>query len=256
MTVKKKQPAKNKAAPKKKVAKKKVIEIGEISTHTAKVAIAIDKAKSKAVKKKSPAKKKTVSKAKTQRKHAKHTNVSVDERYKMFALEYITCFNATKAAIAAGYSEKTANQQGSKLLANRKVQMYIAEAMAARTKRTEIDADFVLTELGNMAKADPLDIVNPETLGFKPITEWPLSWRRMLSALDVSEIMEYQDDTKVKVGDMVKMKFPDRLKILEVLGKHVDVQAFLNKVEVNDNTTLADRLRRSRERAQGNHGSS
>jgi phage terminase small subunit len=43
----------------------------------------------------------------------------------IFVTEYIKSGNATQAAIAAGYSEKTAYSQGSRLLKNVEVQQYL-----------------------------------------------------------------------------------------------------------------------------------
>jgi len=108
----------------------------------------------------------------------------------------------------------------------------------------------VLDNLVAMVNADPCDIIDKDTGVFMPIHDWPLTWRKMLSAIDVKEIMEYQDSgDSVKIGSMVKFKFPDRLRVIEVLGKHVDVQAFLRRVEVNDSSSLVDRLERARKRA-------
>lgn len=46
-------------------------------------------------------------------------------KQKRFADEYLIDCNATKAAIRAGYSPKTANEQGAKLLDNQKIADYI-----------------------------------------------------------------------------------------------------------------------------------
>lgn len=61
-----------------------------------------------------------------------------------FVAEYLVDLNATQAAIRAGYSAKTANEQGSRLLANVSVQKLIQERMDKRSERTEITADYVL----------------------------------------------------------------------------------------------------------------
>ncbi len=53
--------------------------------------------------------------------------------------------NTTQAAIRAGYSQKTANEQGSRLLANVSVQDALKQAMNEREVRTEITQDYVLT---------------------------------------------------------------------------------------------------------------
>jgi phage terminase small subunit len=70
-----------------------------------------------------------------------------DNQYKLFAKEYIKDLNATRAAIAAGYSEKTATMQGSRLLTHDKVKQLIQENMSKREERTEITADSVLKDI-------------------------------------------------------------------------------------------------------------
>jgi len=61
-----------------------------------------------------------------------------------FVDEYLIDLNATQAAIRAGYSEKTAKQQGQRLLTNVYVQEAIQERMKYREERTQITQDFVL----------------------------------------------------------------------------------------------------------------
>lgn len=46
-------------------------------------------------------------------------------RQKMFCYEYVKTGNATQSAIKAGYSEKTANEQGARLLANVSIQKFL-----------------------------------------------------------------------------------------------------------------------------------
>ena len=61
-----------------------------------------------------------------------------------FVEEYLKDLNATQAAIRAGYSPRTANEQGSQLLANLKVSAAVAEAMEKRSKATGITVEWVL----------------------------------------------------------------------------------------------------------------
>jgi phage terminase small subunit len=56
-----------------------------------------------------------------------------------FVDEYLVDLNATQAAIRAGYSAKTANEQGARLLSNVMVQAALAERMKAREQRTEVN---------------------------------------------------------------------------------------------------------------------
>ncbi len=64
-----------------------------------------------------------------------------------FVEEYLLDLNATQAATRAGYSKKTANEQGAQLLAKLSIRQAVAEAQAARSKRTEITQDEVIQGL-------------------------------------------------------------------------------------------------------------
>ena len=61
-------------------------------------------------------------------------------RREAFAAEYLKDLNATRAAIRAGYSAKTASSIGARLLADAGVARAVEAGMAARARRTEIDA--------------------------------------------------------------------------------------------------------------------
>ncbi len=144
-----------------------------------------------------------------------------------FVEEYLIDLNATQAAIRAGYSENAAKEQGYENLTKPHIAEAIAEAMAARSERTKIDADWVLARLADEADADLADLYD-ENNGLKPITEWPLVWRQgLVAALEVEEIFK---DGK-KLGQVTKVKLSDRLKRIELIGKHVDVQAFAERHE-------------------------
>ena len=77
-----------------------------------------------------------------------------DKQYKTFAQNYIIKFNGKDAAIEAGYSEKTATSQASRLLTHVKVQEYIRFYIKEREKRTEITGDMVVQELAKTAFHD------------------------------------------------------------------------------------------------------
>ena len=71
-------------------------------------------------------------------------SMELTPKQKRFVSEYLVDLNATQAAIRAGYSQKTANEQGARLLANASVRAAIAEAIEQREKRTQITQDYVL----------------------------------------------------------------------------------------------------------------
>nr|WP_164508640.1 hypothetical protein [Halomonas aestuarii] len=71
---------------------------------------------------------------------------------------------------------------------------------------------------------DVIDILNDDG-GLKPIRDWPKVWRTTISGLDLSELWEGHGDERQLVGLLKKIKWPDKPKNLELLGKHVAVQA-------------------------------
>lgn len=75
-------------------------------------------------------------------------------KHQMFVDEYIVDFNAKEAAIRAGYSPKTAAQQGYRLLQDERIAEAIDEAIAKRTKRMHITQDHVLGMWWQIANAD------------------------------------------------------------------------------------------------------
>lgn len=79
-------------------------------------------------------------------------------KQRLFVDEYIIDLNGTQAAIRAGYSKRTAQEQSSRLLSNVMVQDAINEAIADRRKRLRIDADTVLFQWWQIANADPNEL--------------------------------------------------------------------------------------------------
>ena len=160
------------------------------------------------------------------RKSAGAQPADLNAKQAAFVREYLLDLNATQAAIRAGYSHRTAEQQGSRLLSNAKVAEAVQAAQTARAERTEIDADWVLKRLASEATADLADILN-DAGGIKPVHEWPLIWRQgLVAGIEVQQnVVE-----GVSAGETVKIKLSDRIKRIELIGKHVNVQAFREQV--------------------------
>ena len=150
-------------------------------------------------------------------------------RQSRFVDEYLVDLNATQAAIRAGYSEKTADSQSARLLVNVKVQSTIQGRMHRRSERTEVDSDYVLRRLADIDEMDILDILTDDG-ALKPIKDWPKTWRTTLSGLDISTtITNFKEELTENI--LKKIKWPDKVKNLELIGKHVDVQAWRERLE-------------------------
>lgn len=161
-----------------------------------------------------------------------------------FAEEYVRDLNGTQAATRAGYSQRTANEQAARLLANVSVQQYVRKLLEERSQQVKIDAAYVLTRLGEIDQMDALDILADDG-SVKPIAEWPKIWRQMISGLDVMEIA--QGDEEARIAVVKKIKWPDKIRNLELIGRHVGVQAFKDRVEHSGSIKgMAERMRRRR----------
>lgn len=147
-----------------------------------------------------------------------------------FVEEYLVDMNGTDAAIRAGYSAKSAKAQASQLLAVPEVQAAVSAAQASRSARTKIDADWVLNRLAEEADADVADLYD-ESGALKPVKDWPLIWRKgLVVGMDVEEIKE----DGVVVGVIRKPRFSERIKRIELIGKHVGVRAFREQLGIGD----------------------
>lgn len=158
--------------------------------------------------------------------------MALTDKQEMFCREYLIDLNATQAAIRAGYSEKTANRIAAKLLSKVDIQNSIAQLKAQRNEQVNIDAAYVLRRLVEIDQMDVLDIVRDD-LSLKPVSEWPSSWRRYISGFDLAEMFENtgEDGGRELAGIMKKIKWPDKVKNLELLGKHVSVMAFKEQID-------------------------
>lgn len=149
-------------------------------------------------------------------------------KQKCFVAEYLKDLNATQAADRAGYKAKRLDQCGFELLRKPEIAEAIEAEMEKRRERTEIDADYVLKRLVEIDKMDVLDIMTDD-MALKPVSQWPNVWRQYLSGFDLAEMFEGRGDEREMVGILKKIKWPDKTKNLELLGRHFGM--FKDKVE-------------------------
>lgn len=167
-----------------------------------------------------------------------------------YAQEYTKCpENQTQAAINAGFSPNTAAVKASVMMRDERIQKRIAELMEERNKRLRVSADYVLLRLVEIDQMDVIDILNDDGT-LKPIREWPKIWRTTLSGFDLSSTIMNMDETSIETI-LKKIKWPDKVKNLELIGKHVDVNAFKERLEVSGTVTIADRMAKARRRVKG-----
>lgn len=139
-----------------------------------------------------------------------------------FVEEYAIDLCATKAAIRAGYSAKTAEQIGCQLLRKPQVKLAVEAAMQARSQRTEITADRVLQEYALLAFADMADYLRFADDG-NVYLDWsnlPEGATRVVGEVvqDVYTEGRGEDGREVK---RTRFKLHPKLPALEALAKHL-----------------------------------
>lgn len=143
--------------------------------------------------------------------------MALTPKQKRFVAEYLLDLNATAAAIRAGYSKKTAEVIGYENLRKPQIEAAINQAIQEREKRTEITQDMVLRETAKLAFFDIRKMFGKDG---KPlnISELDADTAAALVGLDVQDIADNDGDY---VGFVKKYKMADKLKALELLGKHL-----------------------------------
>ncbi|HGE2200706.1 TPA: terminase small subunit [Pseudomonas aeruginosa] len=150
--------------------------------------------------------------------------MALTKKQRLFVDEYLIDLNATQAAIRAGYSTRRATEIGYQLLQRPEVAQAIQAAMAERSKRTEVEADYVIRRLREIDEMDVLDIFEDDG-SFRSIRDWPKAWRQFLSGIEIAELFEGRGDDRRIAGVLRKVKWPDKLRNLELLSRHVGTES-------------------------------
>ena len=138
----------------------------------------------------------------------------------LFVKEYLIDLNAKQAAIRSGYSEKSAAVVGCENLTKPNVQQEIQKHIIKRNESLEYSARDVLKRHIEIDNLDVADIVDKND-SLLPIREWPIEWRKSISGIDIQSIQKGDEQAVLS-----KIKWPDTLRNIELLGKHVTVQAY------------------------------
>ncbi len=147
------------------------------------------------------------------------------EKQQCFIDEYLIDLNATQAAVRAGYSVKTAQEQSARLLSKVMVQQAISEAMAERSRRTGINQDRILIELARIALLNPKALVNLEDATVNPEAS-----PDDLAAIASVKVKRFPTKDGGE-GIEREVKFYDKIKAIELLGKHLGM--FKDRIELS-----------------------
>lgn len=179
--------------------------------------------------------------------------MALTDKQKRFCEEYLIDLNATQAAIRAGYSPKTAEQTASRLLRNVKVQEYISKRQKELSRSTQITQERVIKELALIAFSNNADYARVVEKKMQTEVDGmlvdvlgedgkPIMYRTVEPVL-TDELTEEQKRALavIKKGrDGLEVKSFDKVRALELLGKHLGI--FTEKIEANVNDTTRSEL--------------
>jgi len=141
--------------------------------------------------------------------------MALNARQQIFVSAYLAHKNATRAAIEAGYSEKTAHSQGPRLLENVEIKAALAQKVQTLTDKLDIGPEYILRSLREVAE-------------------------RCKQAIPVMEF-DHETKTMKETGEW-KFEHQGANKALELLGKYQKL--WTDKIEIDDQSSLAEKVGR------------
>ncbi|MCU1286401.1 MAG: hypothetical protein JWO13_2751 [Acidobacteriales bacterium] len=147
---------------------------------------------------------------------------SLEPKQARFVEEYMLDLNATKAALRAGYSARTANKIGSQLLGKTRIREAIAQSMEARSKRTQHSADAVIRELSYIGYANMMDYmtITPTGEAFVDFSKLTREQAAAIQEITIDEAAGGAGDGRREKVQRTRFKLADKRGALELLGKH------------------------------------
>lgn len=154
--------------------------------------------------------------------------MALNDKQTRFCEEYLIDFNATKAAIRAGYSKKSAYSIGSENLTKPEIQEYLAKKSDKVANKLGINQERVLQEIARLAFSDIRKYYD-EDGKLKPIHELDDDAAAALAGVEVDELFDQQGFNKVEVGQTKKIKVWNKKDGLEQLARYLGLYEKDNK---------------------------
>jgi phage terminase small subunit len=151
--------------------------------------------------------------------------MALSNKQRVFVEEYLRCWNATEAALRAGYSPKTAYSIGSENLKKPEIEA----AIQARIEELKVSADEVLLRLADHARGDMRDFIDPETLTVNFKSAADKGKMQLVKKVKVVTRKEPNEDGTLDTIEAIEFELYDAQAALALLGKHHKL--FTDKVE-------------------------
>jgi phage terminase small subunit len=147
-----------------------------------------------------------------------------------FVEEYLVDLNSTQAAIRAGYSSRSAEVEGSRLLRNAKVAKAVTQAQQARSERTKMEADDVLRELATIGASNAWNYSIGEDGNLRLADGVPESAKRAVASIKRKTRIIPQKNGAPIIQHETEFRLWDKNTALANVGKHLGM--FTDRSEV------------------------
>jgi phage terminase small subunit len=145
-------------------------------------------------------------------------HVRFTPKQRLFIEAYLISKNATKAAIAAGFSERSANNQGTRLMADDAIRGEIEARLASTLDRYAVTSDRIIRELALIGFANIGDFVAIQDDGSLAV-DFGTATREQMASLKSVEIDERMIDGAAAGVRRVKISLSDKRQALMDLAK-------------------------------------
>lgn len=155
------------------------------------------------------------------------------DKQRRFCEEYLVDLNATQAAIRAGYKPESAYNTGSENMRKPYIRARIDQGLADQSARTGVTADRVIRELAKIAFMKGTDVIDTETGNVRD--DATDDDRACIAAVKVKQMNGADFDSMER-----EIRLCDKVKALELLGKHLGMFEDNINVDVNGAVKIID----------------
>jgi len=167
-------------------------------------------------------------------------------QHQAFIYEYLIDMDCTRASNAVHIHPST----GAKWLERPEIAERIMQGLMDKARRNHIDANYVIDKLTAILETSLDDFLVIPEFGapYYDLSQATRAQRAVLESIEITTRIGTYDQHNVQQVIKTKLTMPSRLKAIELLGKHVDVQAFRERIDVTMHS-VEEKLLAGRKRA-------
>lgn len=145
--------------------------------------------------------------------------MELTEQQKKFCREYMKDFNGAQSAIRAGYSQRAAKEQASRLLTNANVAIFLASLKAQASEAHKGLADIIVAELIKLGFSDIKNFLDSDNT-IKDISQLSSELTACVESIKKTETEFGEGETRGKKTS-IQIKLHSKLEALEKLARYV-----------------------------------